>query len=169
MAEDIDLAKSSDSKGGSKKLLILIIVIVVLLAAVGGLAAMLLLGGGDKEAAEPSGPVLAQASSGPAIYHSLEPAFIVNFREERRARMMQVRMDVLTRNPEVVTVMNEHMPMIRNNILILLSRKGYDDVISAEGKEALQGEVVEVIRQTLSPYVAPNAIEAIYFTSFVMQ
>ena len=163
MAEELS-ATPPPPAGGGKLKLILIIVGVLLLLAVGAIAFLLM--GDDEAEGDRDDPPIALGA--PPIYHSME-AFTVNFTNERRARVMQIRLDVMTRDPRVVEVIEQHKPLVRNNILLLLSRQSYDDVASAEGKEVLRGEILETIRDSLALYVNRERIEAVFFTSFVMQ
>lgn len=105
----------------------------------------------------------------PAIYLPIDPAFVVNFASQGKARFLQVTVEVMTRDPLMPDQIKLHMPVIRNNLMLLFSNQSYDGVSTLEGKEALREEALEVVQQILEEEAGDAGVEAVYFTSFVMQ
>lgn len=122
--------------------------------------------GSDEEGGEEGGEEEEQQV---AVYLPIDPAFVVNFASQGKARFLQVTVEVMTRSPEVPDSVKLHMPVIRNNLMLLLSSQSYDSVSTLEGKEALREEALEVIQLILEEETGDPGIEAVYFTSFVMQ
>lgn len=104
-----------------------------------------------------------------AIYLPIDPAFVVNFASQGKARFLQVTVEVMTRDPEMPEKIKLHMPVIRNNLMLLFSNQSYDSVSTLEGKESLREEALEVVQQILEEETGDPGVEAVYFTSFVMQ
>ncbi len=105
----------------------------------------------------------------PAIYLPIDPAFVVNFASQGRARFLQISVEVMTRDPKVSEEVEQHLPVIRNNLILLFSSQTYDGVNTLEGKESLREEALTVIQQILEDETGDPGVEAVYFTSFVMQ
>ncbi|RKZ94214.1 MAG: flagellar basal body protein FliL, partial [Gammaproteobacteria bacterium] len=63
----------------------------------------------------------------------------------------------------------KHLPVIRNEIVLLLSGQKYEEMVTPEGKEQLRSELIETINNILKKRKAKKGIDNIYFTSFVMQ
>lgn len=105
----------------------------------------------------------------PAVYLPIDPAFVVNFASQGKARFLQVTVEVMARDPAIVEAVKLHMPAIRNNLVLLFSAQTYDAVSTLEGKEALRDEALEVIQAILEEETGDPGVEAVYFTSFVMQ
>ncbi len=105
----------------------------------------------------------------PAIYLPIDPAFVVNFASQGKARFLQVTVEVMSRDPVMSDQITLHMPVIRNNLMLLFSSQSYDGVSTLEGKEMLREEALEVVQQILEEETGDPGIEAVYFTSFVMQ
>jgi flagellar FliL protein len=105
----------------------------------------------------------------PAIYLPIDPAFVVNFASQGKARFLQVTVEVMTRDVTVPDKVKLHMPVIRNNLMLLFSTQSYDSVSTLEGKESLREEALEVVQQILEEETGDPGVEAVYFTSFVMQ
>jgi flagellar FliL protein len=104
-----------------------------------------------------------------AIYLPIDPAFVVNFASQGKARFLQVTVEVMTRDPEIPEKVKLHMPVIRNNLMLLFSDQSYDSISTLEGKEALREQALEVVQQILEEETGDPGVEAVYFTSFVMQ
>lgn len=115
--------------------------------------------GGDEEDGETQ----------PAIYLPVDPAFVVNFASQGKARFLQVTVEVMTRDPVMPDKIKLHMPVIRNNLMLLFSSQSYDGVSTLEGKETLREEALEVVQLILEEETGDAGVEAVYFTSFVMQ
>ena len=105
----------------------------------------------------------------PAVYIPIDPAFVVNFASQGKARFLQITVEVMTREAEVPDLVKLHMPAIRNNLVLLFSAQTFDNVSTLEGKEALREEALEVIQSILEEETGDVGVEAVYFTSFVMQ
>lgn len=172
MAEDTTTEKKSGGGSGSPmKLVIVMIVGAVLLVAVsiGGVFFMMksmgMLGGGGGSA----GNVNIPAKNDPAIYFPLEPAFVVNFKERGRTRFLQVSIEVMTRDPMVIEDIKTHMPLIRNNILLLLGSQKAEDLHTTEGKEIIRQAALEELKRLLGEETGRINVEGLYFTSFVTQ
>lgn len=125
-----------------------------------------------KMAAQPAtadAPGHPAAPSAPAQYMPLQPPFVVNLADTEAARYLQVEMDVMTREAKTLDEVKNHLPAIRNALLLLLSQKQSHTLATREAKEALQAEVLTETNRVLEAAGAKPAVESIYFTSFVIQ
>jgi flagellar protein FliL len=151
---------------GKGKLLIIIAAAVVLLG--GGAGAFFFLKGGDKK--ESPTAAKKEAVKLPSLYVPLDPPFVVNFDAGQGARFLQVTVQLMTRKPEMVEFVKAHDPAIRNDLLLLFGNQRVDEVSTREGKEKLREGALEAVRKIISSEGGKaEEIEALYFTSFVMQ
>ena len=164
--EDLDLGIEKES--GSKKKLIIIIAGVLLLLLVGGGAAWFFLSSDDESAPE-DGQETVTEEKAPAIYHALEPAFIVNLPPGGRVKMLQVGMQIMARDPETIEFIKHNDPMVRHNLLSLFGAQESAKLKDRSGKEKLQAEVLKVLNEIIKQQSGPGEIEAVFFTDFVMQ
>jgi flagellar FliL protein len=104
-----------------------------------------------------------------AIYYKLDPPFVVNFQGATGNRFLQVTIEIMTYDPEVVPAVEQHMPVIRNNIVFLLSSVNYDQVSTLEGKQKLRADTLTEIQKILKDKIGKPGVEEVYFTSIVMQ
>lgn len=105
----------------------------------------------------------------PVIYQTLDPPFVVNFQDQAQVRFLQVTMEASARDPLVIEAVKTHMPVIRNTLLLLLASQTYAAMSTREGKEKLRADVLAEIQKILTEQTGKSGVEAVYFTSFVMQ
>ena len=102
-------------------------------------------------------------------YMELEPAFVANFDGQGVARFLQVSIQLMAYDQDVLDGVKQHMPVIRNNILLLLGNQQYNVVRTREGKEQLQAAVLGSVQDVLGQEGLSSDVQAVYFTSFIMQ
>lgn len=110
---------------------------------------------------------------GPAIYHSMDPKFVVSFRDQRVARFMQFSIEVMARDKAVMDLIDEHSPAIRSSLIMLFDSQNNAAMSTREGKQQLLANVVTDINETLKTMTGNDeldvVVESAYFTSFVIQ
>lgn len=111
----------------------------------------------------------AQAPKTPELFLPLDPAFVVNFQDQDSTRYLQVGVTVMTHNPTAVQAMKESDPVIRNALVMLFSSQTYAGLSDIAGKKKLQTEALEAVRKIVADKTGKPDVEALYFTSFVMQ
>lgn len=171
------------AKGASNKKLITIVVIAVLVSVGAAVGATLLLTGGNDKAAhaqseadegedEGSAEEAGEEGAGPT-YVSLEPAFVVNFQDQKkRTKFLKAEISVVAGSVKAQEALTLHMPAVRNTLVLLLSRQLFEELATNEGKEKLRTEalnaVQEVVQKQTSKKIA-TAVTDLYFSSLVMQ
>ena len=105
----------------------------------------------------------------PANYVSLDPPFVVNFEGNSAARFLQINVEVMSRKLEYAEHIKKHMPVIRNNLVLLFGSQTYDKVSTLKGKEELRQKALTEVQKILEEETGDSGVEALYFTSFVMQ
>lgn len=173
----------AEKKSGKGRLLL---ILVVLLLVAGGTGAGLYFGGmlnsgksakpapaADADPAADSEGVAADGeTSGKPIFYAMDPAFVVNLEGDQDApdsRYLQATVQVMTHDQAVIDAIEQYQPVIRNNLLLLFSSQSMADISTRDGKEKLRQATLDEIRKVLDEQHAPDSVEAVYFTSFVMQ
>lgn len=174
MADDNkDIEGEEEGAGGGKKKLIIIIAAVVLLLVIGGVAAFFLMGG-EEEGAEGEGGETAEEAApevpaGEPLYVPMKPQFVVNLPAGGPAKMLQVGVTVYTRYAEVSDFITANDPMLRHHLIELLEEQQAADLLTLEGKQALQQAIQDMLTAKLEEMKQPGSVEGIYFTEFVLQ
>jgi flagellar FliL protein len=147
-------------------------------------AAVLVLGGGGGAAwyflgGEPAAEATKDVKGKPGkkkvpaaepVYVSLDPPFVVNFESNGLVRFLQVTVQAMSRDPAMVDLIKRHDPVIRNGLLMLFSGQDYETLSTRDGKEQLRKAALAEIRKAIAAEGGKaERIEAVYFTSFVMQ
>ena len=151
--------------GGKKKLVIMIAVAAIVLGG-GGVGALLYMKKqkaaaeaaaaaaaeeGDADGAAPVKHEAKKAHGEKPVFVPMDP-FVVNLADHEADRYAQIGITLEVPDEHVGEEIKTYLPAIRNNILLLLSRKTSQDLAGAEGKERLAKQVLRVA-------VAPMGVE----------
>ena len=83
-------------------------------------------------AAKPTG---AEGGAGkPSLYYAIDPPLVVNFEDGSVVRFLQITMEVMAHDQKAVDTVQKNIPLIRNNLLLLMSNRNYQSMMSREGK-----------------------------------
>ena len=172
-----------------KKMLIIIIAGVLLLALAGGLAFYLI---SKQRAAALEGtegaPVAAAhvAPKGPPVYLPLDN-MVVNLADPGGEKVAQVGITLQVLDAHASDSVKAYLPSIRSGILLLISQRSAEELLSQEGKQRL---AKDILRETLIPFggaaadVAPGGVKkktvkaadqaempvvGVLFSSFIVQ
>jgi len=160
-------AKAAPAATGVSKSALIVIILVVLLLGVGTTAALFFSGVLSQPQAAAQSSFMPMPR--PPIYMPLDPPLVANIDRNGRIGFLQVTVQLMTREPSVKEGVEAHMPVIRNNLLMLLSSKSYEQVMSVDGKQALRREALDEVNRILEARLVPGRVEDLYFTGFVMQ
>ncbi|MBV1961494.1 MAG: flagellar basal body-associated FliL family protein [Immundisolibacteraceae bacterium] len=101
-----------------------------------------------------------------AIFLSLRPEFTVNFSDGAKERYLMAALDVMARNKAVIEEVEKNMPVVRYQVLRVFGRQT-NSVMDESGKDQLIADILAAIQEVVkSP---EGKVEAVYFTSFVIQ
>lgn len=160
MAQDGDKSQKKSKKG------LLIGALAAVLVLGGGAGAFLFMGGepADPASTEPDVPIL-----GPVQYLELAPSFIVNFPHQGRQRFLQASISIMSRDTEALDAITQHMPVVRHNLINLLSAQMLLVFEDPTGIELLRQLATQEVKQVLMREIGREGIEEVLFTNFVMQ
>jgi len=103
-----------------------------------------------------------------SAYYALDPPLVVNFEEGSAVRFLQITMEIMARDEKAVESVQKNVPLIRNNLLLLMSNRNYQSLMSREGKEKLRQEALAEVR-AVQKKTGGADVEDVLFTSFVVQ
>lgn len=135
----------------SKKKLIMIVMAVAVLLGGGGAGAWFYISAKNAAAlaAAEDGEDSHQADAAPKhdknkdkkpVFTTLE-TFTVNLKDPSGARLAQIGIAFEVEDVSVDTTIKDHLPAVRNEILLLLSSKTIEELLSIEGKHALARKI----------------------------
>ncbi len=164
-------AKETKEKKGGSKLLIIIIALLVLII-IGGAGAFFLLfsAPSDEEIAkeikqdETPQEIVAPSTEDIGVIVDLKP-FLVNLADPKARHFLKATLSLEVKDEEAKGLVEKFLPKIRNDILLLLSSKTLEDVITIEGKVRLKDEIMSRV----SRIIGPGQLKDVYFSQFVVQ
>ena len=161
--EEAEVAEELEAAKPRSRRWVLLIVIVLLLGGAGGGGAWYfgLFGGAPAEQT-------AEVHEDP-LYYTLADNLVVNFRNPGGARYLQVGIDLMTHDPDALPALKTNAPVLRNNLILLLSDQSESDLATREGKEAIRDKALAEVRTAMQKLYGAPAVEELYFTTFVMQ
>lgn len=161
--EDLDL----DAKPASNKKMIIIMALVGLLLIGGSVGVTVMLLGGDKE--EVSEEAVAEEPAVPETHYLPLEKMVITFAQQGSAKYLQIEMQLMAHDQAVLDAVTEHMPVVKNDLLVLLSGQSPEPLRTLEGKETLRGEILTAVQKIVKDNADLDGPQAVYFTSFVMQ
>ena len=103
-----------------------------------------------------------------AVYYAIDPPLVVNFEDGSVVRFLQITMEIMAHDQKAIDSVQKNIPLIRNNLLLLMSNRNYQSMMSREGKEKLRQEALTEIRAVQKKEGGPD-VDDLLFTSFVVQ
>jgi len=103
-----------------------------------------------------------------AVYYAIDPPLVVNFEDGAAVRFLQITMELMARDQKAIDSVQKSIPLIRNNLLLLMSNRNYQTLMSREGKEQLRQEALAEVRAVQKKQGGED-IDDLLFTSFVVQ
>jgi len=154
-----------------KKILIIGAAILLLIGVGGGITYFLVAPSEETKSENVADDKAEVEEKGPAIYHNFKPVFVVNLSPggKRKAKMLQIDVQALMYSEELMDFLKHNDPMIRHHLLQLFGSRAASDLANREGKEKLQKDVLEELQRIVKEQGGPGSVEAVFFTSFVMQ
>ncbi len=148
MSSNASAAEPAKKPAKSKKLVIIGAVVVFLLVVVGaGAAWFLSQRHADEDDGEGGTPTKA---STPAVAPTFLPidTLVVNLADNGGERFAQIGITLELDDTKTADLVKQHMPSIRNSIIMLASQRTSDELLSRDGKEKL---AVDIHREVSRP------------------
>lgn len=147
----------------SPKLLIAILSVVTLCALGGGgyfyLAA-------NKQHAE-AAPVVKPPEK--PIFLALEPLTVNLQQGEGRARFLHIGIALKMQDEKAKAQVVEFMPELRSRVLMLLSNRQPDSLLTTDDKSKLAAEILTALNVPVSKDMPPQGVSGVSFNTFVVQ
>jgi len=145
-------AEAAAAPPKSKKMLV-IVLIVVLVLVLAGVGAFIFVSKQRAAAAfddqeQPAAAAKHEAPSGPPVYLPLDN-MVVNLANPGGERVAQVGITFELRDAAAGETVKQHLPTIRSGVLMLVSQKTSEELLTREGKEAL---AADILREAARPF-----------------
>ncbi len=125
--------------------------------------------GEKKEGGESEAGKTAAVDEKKALFLKVDPPFIVNFDEARSAKFLQVTIEIMVRNDADLKSVENLLPIIKNDMIKLLSAQSFEELKTTRGKELLRTKALQTIQAIMNTEFGRPVAENVLFTTFVMQ
>ncbi len=102
------------------------------------------------------------------IFVTLEP-LTVNVQSEGRGRFLHIGMALKVRDEQAKAQIVEFMPELRSRLLLLLSNRQPESLLSTQDKARLAEEIRTELNKPLGPNLPAQDISSVSFNTFVVQ
>ncbi|HEX4152394.1 MAG TPA: flagellar basal body-associated FliL family protein [Steroidobacteraceae bacterium] len=109
-----------------------------------------------------------EGSAKAAVYYAIDPPLVVNFEDGSVVRFLQITMEIMAHDQKAIDSVQRNIPLIRNNLLLLMSNRNYQSLMSRDGKEKLRAEALAEIKNVQKKQGGED-VDDVLFTSFVVQ
>lgn len=147
-------AESAKKPAKSKKLIIIGAVVVLLLVVLGGGAAWFL---SKRHATDEEGEAAPAKTAEPPAAPTFLPmdTMVVNLADNGGERFAQIGITLELADTKTADMVKQHMPSIRNGVLMLASQRTSDELLTREGKEKLAEDILREVSRPLGFDVSP--------------
>lgn len=161
--EQAETAAAAPKKGSNK----VVIIMGLAMLAMAGVSGYLVLNARNAHGAGAEEPKVVMSKQ--EQYLTLDPPFVVNFKDDQSMRFLQVGVSLMSHDAAALAAAKDADPVIRNALVMLFSSQDYTILSDAAGKQKLQAQALDAVRKIIEKRLGRPGVEALYFTSFVMQ
>tara|TARA_R110002050_G_scaffold9504_1_gene33343 strand:- start:497519 stop:497932 length:414 start_codon:yes stop_codon:yes gene_type:complete len=106
-----------------------------------------------------------------AIYYAIEEPFTINFlnQSNQKANYLQIKVTLMAHDQAAIDSAQLNLPMLQDALRSLFSAQTSATVNSVSGRKALQSESLATVKAILKEETGKDNLDAVYFTSFVLQ
>lgn len=161
--------EGGEEKKSPKKLIIIIVAAVILFAGGGGLTFFLMKGDSSKGEKVEHAEEDESAAPVEKLYFDMSKPIVIDFPKGSAAQHGRITVSMLVEGAETIEVLKKNEPMIRNNLLMMISAQDSTVLNTREGKEMLRKAMLDDVTAVLIKMAGKGKVDEIFFTSFVMQ
>lgn len=103
-----------------------------------------------------------------AQYVKIKPSITTNYISER-LRYVQADVAIKVRGDDSVSAVEAHIPRIKHQLIMVLSRQEYDGVSTQEGRAIIKELALEEINTIMDGEGLRPTIEEVLFTGFIVE
>lgn len=187
--DDLELDAESPAKGKGNlwKIMFFVMIGVLILGISIGLTWFLVSGSGDNSAGDGGSEVAAEVKDKPkqvkqeeveaedpvgkqVIYIEVKPSIVVNPNDpETEFTYLRVGVSIMVTSEKDKELVELHMPSIRQNLVLLFGDQHFSELMTSDGKRALQKQALEVTQEAMKAAVNKSVIKDLYITDLVGQ
>lgn len=119
-----------------------------------------------------AGTALAEEDTGQkTAYIDMNPAFVLNYGDKpgEKVRFLKAEVALRTDTTDAAALVEKHMPLLRNELVLLFSGQTERSLSSSAAKDALRLTALERANDVLQAETGQEPIVDLLFNSFIVQ
>ncbi|NQZ54487.1 MAG: flagellar basal body-associated FliL family protein [Piscirickettsiaceae bacterium] len=121
-----------------------------------------------------SSPLWAKDDESPspkAIYYTFPEPITINFiqQSQKEMRLLQVKVALMSYDQTIIDAATQNLPMLQDSLRTLFTEQTMEAVSTIEGRKGIQETALKTLKSIFKQEIGKDNIEAVYFTSFIMQ
>lgn len=122
-----------------------------------------------KKADEPAEGAEAVEVQKVILFYAFNPPLVVNIQDGRKLRFMQIELQLLARSQDALDPIEALEPLLRHELIMLYSSIDGKTIKTAEAKDKLRLDSLELINKLLEQEGQKADIENVLFTKMIIQ
>lgn len=102
-------------------------------------------------------------------FYQVRPSIVITLPSSGRTRYVSLDIDLMTHSKASLKKIEAYAPLIKNNLIDLLSKQSFDEMISEEGKKNIRKQALTLLQTLMTEQAGDPTIEQVLFTSFIVQ
>lgn len=160
---------ADSEKSTSRKFPVIVLAGIVVVLVAGAAGTWLFM---HRGAPATGGAAIAAAKAkpaGPPVFFKLDP-FTVNLRaSDDSGQLLYVGITVEVGDEATKSILEQHLPQVRNRMLMVLSGQDATTLVTSEGKQRLAASIHDAIVQPFDKAQPAIAVGNVLFTQFIVQ
>lgn len=112
----------------------------------------------------------AGPAAGSSEYVDIRPALVANYGGPGPIHYIKAEVTLrVGKNPENGLKVVHHMPRVRHELVMLLSRQTEQNIATMEGKEQLRHDALAALQKAFQEESGQPVVEDLLFTNFIVQ
>ena len=102
-------------------------------------------------------------------FYQVRPSIVITLPSSGRTRYVSLDIDLMTHSKASLKKIEAYAPLIKNNLIDLLSKQSFDEMITEEGKKNIRKQALALLQALMTEQAGDPIIEQVLFTSFIVQ
>jgi len=110
-----------------------------------------------------------EVSLSDTFYVPLQPAFVTNYGGPGRLKYLKADITLMVEGLETQAIVEGQLPLVRNTIVLILSRQNENNVVTSAGQERVRQQLLQGLHDAFTREVGANLVAEVLFTNFIYQ
>ncbi|MFW5451101.1 MAG: flagellar basal body-associated protein FliL [Methylophagaceae bacterium] len=112
-----------------------------------------------------------ESTSPQALYYKFPEPITINFQRQskKEMRLLQVKIALMSYDQDIIDNASRNLPMLHDSLRTLFTEQTMESVSTVTGRKEIQSTALSTLKTIFKEETGKDSLEAVYFTSFIMQ